>query len=76
MDVIRGFRRLALRFFPVHVTPKVSSYEAAVNYELGVIAAKVDRPYQARASSGTGCSSASSPARRASGSTVPRRRRS
>jgi vancomycin resistance protein YoaR len=47
MDVIRGFRRLALRLFPADITPKVSSYGAAVDYELGVIAAKVDRPYQA-----------------------------
>jgi vancomycin resistance protein YoaR len=46
MDVIRGFRRLALRFFPPDVTPKVRSYKAAVDYELGVIASKVDRPYR------------------------------
>ena len=43
MDVIRGFRRLALRISPVNVKPKVSAYDAAVNYELGLIAAKVDR---------------------------------
>ena len=43
MDVIRGFRRLALRFFPVDMKPKVSAYDAAVTYELGLIAAKVDQ---------------------------------
>ena len=43
MDVIRGFRRLALRFSPVDVKPKVSAYDAAVTYELGLIAAKVDQ---------------------------------
>jgi vancomycin resistance protein YoaR len=47
MDVIRGFRRLALRLFPPDVTPKVRAYKAAVDYELGVIASKVDRPYRA-----------------------------
>jgi vancomycin resistance protein YoaR len=47
MDVIRGFRRLALRVFPAHVTPKVSAYQAAVDYEIGVIGSKVDKPYHA-----------------------------
>ena len=46
MDVIRGFRRLALRLSPVDVTPKVSAYDAAVNYEIGLIAAKVDQANQ------------------------------
>ena len=44
MNVLRGFRRLELDFDPVNVTPQVSSYQAAVNYEIGLIAAKVDRP--------------------------------
>jgi vancomycin resistance protein YoaR len=47
MDVVRGFQRLALRFFPVNVTPKIRSYQAAVDYEVGLIASKVDRPYKA-----------------------------
>ena len=47
MDVIRGFRRLALHLFPVDVTPTVRSYQAAVDYELGLIASKVDKPYHA-----------------------------
>jgi vancomycin resistance protein YoaR len=45
MDVIRGFRRLALRIFPDHITPRVRAYNAAVTYEIGVIAGKVDRAY-------------------------------
>ena len=46
MDVIRGFRRLELRLFPAEITPKVEAYQAAVNYEISVIAGKVDRPYK------------------------------
>ena len=45
--LIRGFRRLALRLFPVEVTPTVRAYTAAVDYELGLLAAKVDRPFRA-----------------------------
>ena len=45
-SVIRGFRRLALRLFPADVTPKVHAYDAAVDYEIGLIAGKVDRPYK------------------------------
>jgi vancomycin resistance protein YoaR len=44
MNVIRGFRRLALRVAPVDLKPEVSAYTAAVNYEIGLIAARVDRP--------------------------------
>jgi vancomycin resistance protein YoaR len=46
MDVIRGFRRLALRVFPNDVKPEVHAYDAAVGYEIGLIAAKVDRAYK------------------------------
>ncbi|HEX4519503.1 MAG TPA: VanW family protein [Gaiellaceae bacterium] len=46
MTVIRGFNRLEHRLFPTNVSPKVNSYRAAVNYEIGVIAGKVDRPYK------------------------------
>ena len=45
-SLIRGFQRLALRLFPVNVKPTVRVYTAAVNYELGLLAAKVDRPFQ------------------------------
>jgi vancomycin resistance protein YoaR len=46
MDVIRGFRRLAVRALGADVTPKVRSYRAAVAYEIGLIASKVDKPYR------------------------------
>ena len=44
--MIRGFSRLALRLFPTDVTPKVKTFQSAVNYEIGLIASKVDRPYK------------------------------
>jgi vancomycin resistance protein YoaR len=43
MDVLRGFRRLALRVAPANIKPNVSAYNAAVSYEIGRIAAKVDQ---------------------------------
>jgi len=46
MDILRGFSRIALRFFPENVVPKVKAYQAAVNYEVGVIAEKVDRAFK------------------------------
>ncbi len=46
MQVIRGFSRLELRLFPSEITPKVEAYQAALNYEISVIAGKVDRPYK------------------------------
>jgi vancomycin resistance protein YoaR len=46
IDVIRGFSRLELRLFPTEITPRVEAYQAAVDYEIGVIAGKVDRPYK------------------------------
>ena len=74
MDVIRGFRRLALRFSPVDVKPKVSAYDAAVNYEIGLIAGKVDQAEPARAPRPSRAEAdASSRARRGAGSTGPRR---
>ncbi|HWE81570.1 MAG TPA: peptidoglycan binding domain-containing protein, partial [Gaiellaceae bacterium] len=45
-SLIRGFRRLALRFFPVDVTPRARAYTAAVDYELSLLAAKIDQPYK------------------------------
>ncbi|HEY2326428.1 MAG TPA: VanW family protein, partial [Gaiellaceae bacterium] len=42
--VVRGFRRLALKFSPISVEPSVTSYDAAVTYEVGKIAAAVDAP--------------------------------
>ncbi|HVV60051.1 MAG TPA: VanW family protein [Gaiellaceae bacterium] len=43
---IRAYRRLELHFFPSDVTPEITSYQAAVDYELGRIAAAVDRPHR------------------------------
>ncbi len=40
---IRGFKHLKARFFGIDVEPRVGTYTAAVNYELGLIAAAVDR---------------------------------
>jgi vancomycin resistance protein YoaR len=44
LGVIRGYRRLALRLFPPDIAPQVSEYAPAVQYEVGVLAAKIDRP--------------------------------
>jgi len=41
---LRGYRRLALRFSPVEVTPRTRVYQAALDYELGVLADAIDRP--------------------------------
>jgi vancomycin resistance protein YoaR len=46
IGVIRGFRRLGLRFFPVNIDPVVHSYDAAVNYEVGLLGSKIDRRHQ------------------------------
>ena len=44
--VIRGYKRLGLELFPESVAPKVVSYDAAVNYEVRVLAEKIDRPHR------------------------------
>jgi vancomycin resistance protein YoaR len=41
---VRGYRRLALRVFPDSIVPSVHAYGAAVTYEVGLLAASVDRP--------------------------------
>jgi vancomycin resistance protein YoaR len=43
---VRGYRRLGLRFFPATVSPTIRSYDAAVRYEVGRIAAAVDTPHR------------------------------
>jgi vancomycin resistance protein YoaR len=43
--VIRGYRRLGLELFPQSVAPKVVTYDAAVNYEVRVLAQKIDHPH-------------------------------
>lgn len=47
MAILRGFRRLELRVFPENVVPTAHAYQAAVNYEIGILAMKIDRPYRA-----------------------------
>jgi len=44
--VVRGYRRLSLRFSPVSLTPRATAYDAAVEYEVGVLADAIDRPAQ------------------------------
>ena len=44
-DVLRGYRRLELRLNPASIEPAVSSYKAAVSYEIDQIAAKIDKPH-------------------------------
>jgi vancomycin resistance protein YoaR len=47
--VVRGYKRLRLRFDPVTIEPSARAYDAAVNYEVGVLADKIDLPHvQAR----------------------------
>lgn len=41
---VRGYRRLALRVFPARIRPTVHAYDAAATYEVGLLAAAIDRP--------------------------------
>jgi vancomycin resistance protein YoaR len=43
--VLRGYKRLVLRFSPVDIGAPTNSYDAAVAYEVGRLAAKIDRPH-------------------------------
>jgi len=43
---IRGYRRLGLQLFPTDVAPPVESYDAAVSYELRVLAGKIDHAHR------------------------------
>jgi vancomycin resistance protein YoaR len=44
--IVRGYRRLGLQLFPQDIAPRVATYGAAVDYELGVLAGKIDRPHR------------------------------
>lgn len=44
LEILRGFRRLELSVLGVDIKPSVSSYSAAVDYELGLIADRLDHP--------------------------------
>ena len=41
VGIVRGYRRLSLELFPQEVVPTVKVYDAAMSYELGVIAKAV-----------------------------------
>lgn len=43
---VRGYRRLELEFFPQDLVPPVKAYDAALTYELGLIAKAVGRPHR------------------------------
>jgi vancomycin resistance protein YoaR len=43
--LVRGYKRLGLQLFPQDVSPRVTSYGAAVDYVLGRLAQKIDRPH-------------------------------
>ncbi len=44
--ILRGFHRIQLRFSPLHLRAPAESYEPAVDYEVGLIAAAVDKPHR------------------------------
>ena len=46
VEILQGFRRLELELVGTDITPRVSSYAAAVDYEVGLLAARVDRPVE------------------------------
>jgi vancomycin resistance protein YoaR len=41
---VRGYRRLALAVFPDRISPTAHAYDAAVAYEVGLLAKAIDRP--------------------------------
>jgi vancomycin resistance protein YoaR len=43
---VRGYRRLELEFFPQDLVPPIRAYNAALTYELQLLAKAVDRPHQ------------------------------
>jgi vancomycin resistance protein YoaR len=43
---VRGYKRLELRFFSGDFEPPIRAYDAALNYELGRIAGKVNAPHR------------------------------
>jgi len=43
---VRGYRRLELEFFPQDLVPPIRAYDAALTYELELLANAVDRPHE------------------------------
>jgi vancomycin resistance protein YoaR len=43
---VRGYRRLELEFFPQDLVPPIRAYDAALTYELELLAKAIDRPHR------------------------------
>jgi vancomycin resistance protein YoaR len=43
---VRGYRRLELEFFPQDLVPPIRAYDAALTYELELLAKAINRPHQ------------------------------
>jgi vancomycin resistance protein YoaR len=43
--IFRGYRRLGLRLHGATIDPRIRAYDAAVDYEVGVLASKIDRDH-------------------------------
>jgi vancomycin resistance protein YoaR len=43
---VRGYRRLELEFFPQDLVPPTRAYDAALTYELQLLAKAIDRPHR------------------------------
>ncbi len=43
---VRGYRRLELEFFPQDLVPPIRAYDAALDYQLQLLAQKVNRPHR------------------------------
>jgi vancomycin resistance protein YoaR len=46
VGLVRGYRRLELHLFPKDVSPQIRSYTPAVDYELALLARRIDRGYR------------------------------
>ena len=44
--LVRGYRRLELELFPADIAPAIRAYDAAVAYELGLLARRIDTPHR------------------------------
>jgi vancomycin resistance protein YoaR len=45
VGVVRGYRRLELQFFPQDLVPTIRTYDAALDYELVLLAKHIDTPH-------------------------------
>jgi vancomycin resistance protein YoaR len=44
--VVRGYRRLELQFFPQNLAPPIKTYDAALDYEVGLLSKALDTPHR------------------------------